>query len=257
MRSAPPVTSLLVALALLLAPPTRAHAQQLTPRQWADTVRLAIDAATRSGGLPALEATQQVVARALAEHPDDALLRHYEGFLLYRMVTVGGASLAPGATTLLLERARAALTRSIAQRPMAESHLLLSEIYSRQIVENPARGASLGPAMALARARAMSAGSDNPRVYLIAGISALYAPREVGGGIEAAEQLLQMAIELFRREDRRSPYPTWGHAEAYAWLGQVYARTARRDEARAAYVKALALEPDNSWVRDVLLPQVR
>jgi cytochrome c-type biogenesis protein CcmH/NrfG len=36
----------------------------------------------------------------------------------------------------------------------------------------------------------------------------------------------------------------------------VYERTGRKPQAAAAYARALELEPDNAWVRDVLVPGV-
>ncbi|MDB4879525.1 MAG: hypothetical protein JWL60_971 [Gemmatimonadetes bacterium] len=243
--------------AAFLAPAPSASAQRLTARQWAESVRRSIDAATRAGGVPRLQASRALVSRALAAYPDDPLLRHYQGFLLYRLITVAGPTLPPAATAAYLDEARVALEASIARRPLAESYLLLSEIYSRQIAADPSRAANLGRAMALARARAISVGATNPRVYLLAGIAAIYADRAAGGGLDAAEQLLRAALELFERDRARPPEPAWGRAEAYAWLGQVYERTARRPAARELYAQALALEPDNAWVRDVLLPSVQ
>lgn len=267
-----PVRPLLIAALLLLPLARAAEAQrpasprhprrtatkagQRTARQWADTVSGAIDAAMRAGGMPRLEEARKLLDRGLAAYPDDALLRHYEGFLLYRMITVGGSSLPAPTVATLLDDARAALERSLARRKMAESYLLLSEVYSRQIAADPSRNGSLGRAMALARARAMSIGAKNPRVYLLAGIAALYAPPEAGGGTRAAEKLLRASVEFFKNDPATRPDPTWGRAEAYAWLGQVYERTNRRAAAKAAYASALAIEPDNAWVRDVLLPRV-
>jgi tetratricopeptide (TPR) repeat protein len=235
---------------------TRAS-RRLTALQWADSVRTTIDHATRLGGMPRLEAARRVVARALAAYPDDALLLHYEGLLLYRMVSANGTTLTPEVTAAYLDDARAALERSIARRPMAESYGLVSEIYSRQIAENPARGASLAPNMALARARMLAIGAKNPRVYLLAGIAALHSSADAGGGVKAAERLLKESVDLFAHDHPRRLDPSWGHAEAYAWLGQVYKRTGRDAAAAALFAKALTLEPDNAWVRDVLVPGMR
>lgn len=232
-------------------------AGRMTAGRWADSVSRTIDAATRAGGMPRLEAARRVVARALGAYPDDALLLHYDGFLLYRMITVAGPTLDAATRGAYLDDARAALERSLARRPMAESYLLASEIYSRQIAADPSRGTALGPNMELARARAMAVGARNPRVYLLAGIAALYADSTAGGGVRVAERLLRASLGFFAHDAARPPEPTWGHAEAYAWLGQVFERTGRPKEARAAYARALKLEPDNAWVRDVLLRGTR
>ena len=269
MRSVRQILALAGAILLLLPAPSDAQrrsarrprrsavAPRLTEQRWIDTVKTTIDAATRAGGLERLTAARALVTRALAAYPDDALLLHYDGFLLYRILTVGGASLSREATAAYLDDARDAFERSIAGRPMAESYLLVSEIYGRQIAANPSRGATLGPNMALARARAMALGAKNPRVFLLAGIAALYSPPEAGGGLKPAEQLLRESVTLFANDHPGPSEPSWGRAEAYAWLGQVYERTGRKAAAAAAYSKALAIEPDNSWVRDVLLPATR
>lgn len=235
----------------------RASGPRLTASAWADTVSRSIDAATRAGVMARFEESRRLLGRALLQYPDDALLRHYEGFLYYRMITLAGGTLPASTTSAYLDDARAALERSLARRPMAESYLLVSEIYSRQAAANARRTPSLGRAMALARARAMSIGTKNPRVYLLAGIAAIYAPAEAGGGNEAAERLLLAAVDLFKRDPAKPPDPTWGRAEAYAWLGQVYERTGRRLAASRMYATALKVEPDNAWVRDVLVPSVR
>ena len=65
---------------------------------------------------------------------------------------------------------------------------------------------------------------------------------------------MRRAIELFASDDPVPPAPSWGRAEVYGWLGQVLAKQGKREEARAAYEKALKIEPGNKWVADALLP---
>ncbi len=252
-------TSFVYGIALLLcaSPADEAFAQRRSARQWEHNVRTAIDNATRTGGLRHFEAARRLVTRAVSLYPDDPLLLHYEGFLLYRMITIAGNALSPSVTETNLDEARVALEHSLARRPMAESYLLLSEIYDRQIAADPARATRLERAMALARARAMAIGASNPRIYLLAGIAALDTRPDEGGGPRTAEKLLRAAVTLFARDNPRGPDPAWGRAEAHAWLGKVYERTERKRAAAAEYAKALAIEPDYAWVRDELLPSLR
>ena len=48
----------------------------------------------------------------------------------------------------------------------------------------------------------------------------------------------------------------WGEPEAHAFLGLSHARENERDQARAAYERALELEPGFAWVRERLLPDL-
>ncbi len=101
---------------------------------------------------------------------------------------------------------------------------------------------------------ALAAGPDNPRVWMLRGIGDFYRPRLFGGGLDKAEGHLRHAIALFATDAAVPPSPMWGRAEVYGWLGQVLAKQGKRDEARAAYDKGLALEPGNAWIAQFLIP---
>ena len=95
-----------------------------------------------------------------------------------------------------------------------------------------------------------------PHVRLLEGISAFHTPGMFGGGHEAALEHFLAAIELFAEDALQPPLPAWGHAEAYAWLGQTHVALGQTEAARTAYERALELEPGYVWVREVLLPGV-
>ena len=78
-----------------------------------------------------------------------------------------------------------------------------------------------------------------------------------GGDPEKGMLGFQQAADLFAAEVVDDPLmPDWGHAEAYAWLGQGHMANGAQEQARAAFEKALALNPDYGWVKYVLLPKV-
>jgi Flp pilus assembly protein TadD len=112
----------------------------------------------------------------------------------------------------------------------------------------------LGPRTNRLMDEAVALGPDNPRVWMLKGISSIHKPRMFGGGLDNAERDLKKAIGLFPADSARAPKPSWGHAEAWAWLGRVYADLKRVDDARAAYTRALEIEPGFDWVRHHLLP---
>lgn len=82
----------------------------------------------------------------------------------------------------------------------------------------------------------------------------MFTPPEWGGGAEEAVKNLKKAIELFAGDHPAAPEPSWGLAEAHAWLGQAYEKQGRKTEALASYRKALEVEPNFVWVSKVLIP---
>jgi tetratricopeptide (TPR) repeat protein len=87
-------------------------------------------------------------------------------------------------------------------------------------------------------------------------MSAMFTPKMFGGGTDKAEQDLRKAIVLFEADHPVSPKPSWGRADAYIWLGQALQKEEKSADARAAYQKALEIQPGNQWVQRVLLPSL-
>ncbi len=75
------------------------------------------------------------------------------------------------------------------------------------------------------------------------------------GNREEARRNLEAAVARFA-EGAPAGVFWWGEPEAHAFLGLSYARENQRDEARAAYDRALELEPGFDWVRERLLPEL-
>lgn len=249
---------LLPALALLLAgtfqlgAPRGLAAQTLDPVELAERLRAGLDAASIAGDDDALGHSVILARRAVTAFPDDALLNHYMGYALY-LLAERTMETDVRAAHGSLEEAESFLERSIEIQPIAESHALLSSALGMRI-DGAASAMTLGMRSGAAMGRAKALGPDNPRVRLLEGISAFHTPSMFGGGHEAALEHFLAAIELFAEDAPESPLPAWGHAETYAWLGQTHAALGQADEARAAYERALELEPGYVWVRECCCP---
>jgi tetratricopeptide (TPR) repeat protein len=115
----------------------------------------------------------------------------------------------------------------------------------------------LGPQSGQAMSDAVALGPENPRVWLIRGQGALFTPEQFGGGVKNAEAYLKKAELLFATDHPIAPAPSWGRAELYAWLGQVYQKQNRPADAVLAYNKALEIDPSFRWVKYVLLPSAQ
>lgn len=236
------------------APPTRAAAPQSPVA--GDSTRALIDGALQRNLDADYDRALALVNRKLLASPNDAVLLHYRGFILYRKASIlvsgkGDRKLAKE----LLEDAGRSLERSDATLHWPETRALRSAVLGQLIAFSGRMGAiRLGPRASRLLDEAMAMGPDNPRVWMLRGVSAIFKPRIFGGGLGKAEHDLLRAVSLFANDTPAPPAPWWGYAETFGWLGQVYAKQGRVEEARAAYARALELQPANAWVRDYLVP---
>jgi tetratricopeptide (TPR) repeat protein len=106
-------------------------------------------------------------------------------------------------------------------------------------------------------ARAKELEPDNPRVLWVAGGELLFKPAAVGGNPARAVELYRRAVDL-APAPARSPLPDWGKAESLMALAYAHLNYEPHDlgAARAEAHEALRLEPDWSYMRDILLPQI-
>ncbi|WP_263810780.1 MULTISPECIES: tetratricopeptide repeat protein [Salinibacter] len=140
---------------------------------------------------------------------------------------------------------------------MADAWALLSGCYGQMMGMNPMQGMSLGPKANEAMKRAKAHGPNNPRVWIIDGTSDFYAPGMFGGDKEQALKKFKKAARLAEQASTEDPLmPSWGHAEAHAWVGVAHMDAERYDPARTAFETALDLNPDYGWVKQVLLPKL-
>jgi tetratricopeptide (TPR) repeat protein len=252
------LSSIILSIALVLPAASSSQTSPLTgAAKWADSAARLVDRSVIAGDLAGLQNARTLLDRALVAFPNDPLLLHYQGYELYREASMLEGMQRGGEMAPLLERARTALEKSIAAKPMPESHALLSSVLGEMIGANPSLGMTLGAQSGQEMQTAEATGAFNPRVWMLRGISSLYTPPQYGGSISNAESELNKAISLFSTDHPVSPEPSWGQAEAYAWLGQVLQKENKTTDAIAAYNKALALEPGFVWVKTVLLPSVK
>jgi tetratricopeptide (TPR) repeat protein len=245
-------------LAVLHACVSGAGAQPASPAltgaaRWADSARVVIERSWLAGDSAALAAAGTMLDRALTAFPNDPLLQHYRGYVLFRQGQSEQADDAKSQEATLL-RAIDLFRRSAASRPLPETQALLASSLGTLAGTGMMAGMRYGPASSEAAETARTLGPKNPRVLLLAAISAWFTPSMWGGGKDKGYALLQQAIAAFAADRPSPPLPAWGHAEAYAWLGQMERDRGNAVAARAAYERALVIAPTFSWVRNLLLP---
>ena len=234
-------------------------AQPLTgTAKWADSANREIEAANGAGNLVRLSNMSTVLDRALIVTPNDPLLLYYRSLALWRMASIDIATKKKGQAKKLLDEADRLLEQATAKSPTAEALALRSGVLGQTIglSRNPLSSMTVGPRARGLLDRAKEMEPRNPRVWLISGMSAMFTPKMFGGGADKAERDLRKAVELFASDNPTPPAPSWGRADAYIWLGQTLQKEDKQEEARAAYRKALELQPGNQWVTRVLLPSL-
>jgi tetratricopeptide (TPR) repeat protein len=217
-----------------------------------------LEQAYRQGEPQAFDTALAAIDAQLAQ-TQDAVLLHYRGYALYRKASLMRGSTRDKDTLLqIFEQADTALSSSFEQLKWPETVALRATVLGQIIgLKGGLAGMRLGPRADGLMQQAIELSADNPRVWLLRGISNFYKPKLFGGGAAKAEQDLQKALELFAKGAPAPPLPSWGHAETYVWLGQLYARDKQVTKAQAAYDRALELDPGLEWVRSKLLPQLQ
>jgi len=106
---------------------------------------------------------------------------------------------------------------------------------------------------------ARAADPENPRVAMIDGVNTLFKPASYGGGPDNALKLFEESVRYFEKPDggAKDGGPTWGHDEAYTWVGVVYSMSGRNEEALVALESAAEINPNNYWVTEHLIPTVQ
>ena len=212
------------------------------------------------GSLDAMYAAKAAFERILADTSLAAWGHYYIALADYRIADylLAAGEESKGTASEHLKATVEHLQKATEINPQAaEAYALLASAYGRQIGLNPIKGMVLGRRAQQALKKAVQLAPDNPRVVLCTAIRDFNTPGMFGGSKEKGLQGFQRAAELFAREEPTDPiHPAWGHSRTYAWLGLAYQDRGELALARAAFAKALAINPDFSWVKNVLLPEL-
>ncbi len=217
--------------------------------------RHALDAAVLSGSADSLLAAR--ASLQLASGDDWAT--YYTALADYRLAyAFWGADDARAMQHATLGAdALAALRRQRLSAPLdAEAAALHTALLGAQIGLDPSLGMKLGQASGEAAASAARLAPGNPRVQYVQATSLLSTPPEWGGDPDRALALLQSAVATFASgaPPEAEHAPTWGYADAAAWLAMAHLMRGEAEPARDALVTAERLDPASAFVQMKLKP---
>ena len=130
-----------------------------------------------------------------------------------------------------------------------EAWVLLAQVYGLKIAYQPMQAMLFGPKAEQAINQGLALNNENPRAYLVKGISAFNTPSLFGGSKSAALKALNRSIALYSQDASST---TWGNAEAHIWRGLTQIARENKQQALADWHAALAIAPSYSWATMLL-----
>ncbi len=139
------------------------------------------------------------------------------------------------------ERGIKAAEKAVSLKPdTAEYYRLLGTLYG-QASTDLLSGLSYGPRARDAINKAVAKAPNSSSVYVARGVGNYYLPAQLGGGVAQAVADFRKAIELDAK-----------NSEAWLWLGLSLRKENKDAEARQAFTRSLALNPNRVWVKQQL-----
>ncbi len=130
-----------------------------------------------------------------------------------------------------------------------EARAVLSSVYGLVMAYSPMKGMLFGMKSSSLMDDALKLQPKSPLVQKLFGGSKLYTPEMFGGNPEKAVIAFEKSIELFEMTDTNE---NWLYADTFMGLAMAYNKVGKKEEAKAALEKALALEPQFHWAKSVL-----
>ncbi len=121
----------------------------------------------------------------------------------------------------LAEETKALITRGEAINQNSEFEALRDMAAVQQMMVDPQnRWQTYGTEASGALQKGMQMDPKNPRLYYLQGMSVFNTPEQFGGGKAKAKPVFQQAADLFKTEEKKPLYPTWGAQQNDAMLAQ-------------------------------------
>jgi tetratricopeptide (TPR) repeat protein len=186
-----------------------------------------------------------------------ALANYYVGYASYKRSMIL-LQVDKDKAVAYLDTAVSRLEEAVSRdRTFAEAYALLSSCLGMKISFAPAEAMALGPKSSSALARAKELAPTNPRVAMVGALATYNTPPMYGGSKERGFEEMKSAVGLFDHWGvTDSLQPDWGKDEIWAWIGIAHMQRKEMIQAKRALDRSLEINPDNGWVKHVLLPKL-
>lgn len=214
--------------------------------------------ATNKGSVDSLMQARALFKRATGRAEHQPLAHYYAALADYRLNNQLGEDEERKREQMLGDATKHLEQATELDADLADAWALLTGIYGQRMGLNPMQAMSLGSDADEAMKHARELAPKNPRVWIISGTQDFFTPGMFGGDKERALKKFNKAARLAEQETVDDPLmPSWGHAEAYAWIGIAHLEVERYAQARTAFENALNVNPEYGWVKHVLLPRAK
>jgi tetratricopeptide (TPR) repeat protein len=255
------LVAVVAALALVSRPAAAADAAAVT------AAKAALQAAVDGGEAGPILAARGQFATLSAAEPKDPSFHYWVALAAWRAVPMLSNNKAKAEQARkICKDAIERCDRALALAPKhADALALKAGLQGLWLSFEPGEMMSLGMQMGQSIERARELEPANPRVLLLDGINTLHKPAFVGGGADKALVKFDEAIAFYDKQAAAvtaaatSGDPAalgWGRDDALLWAGRAAAKESKLTQARDYYKRALLANPENSWVKNVLLPQI-
>jgi hypothetical protein len=90
----------------------------------------------------------------------------------------------------------------------------------QMLIDPQTRWQTYGMEASAALQKGMQLDPNNPRLYYLQGMSLFNTPEQFGGGKQKAKPLFAKSVELFKKQEHKPLYPTWGQDQAEQMLAK-------------------------------------
>lgn len=189
----------------------------------------------------ALERLTSQAAAAAAKAPEDAGAQYRFALASSYLAEVDLELHDKKAARQVAEAGVKAAEKAVELKPGdAENYRVLGTLCG-QAITDVLSGLSYGPRAKDSLTKAIERAPNSSSMYVARGVGNYYLPTQLGGGMEPAIADFRKAIQLDPK-----------NSEAYLWLALSLRKEGKDPEARRAFEKSLALNPDRVWVKQQL-----
>jgi tetratricopeptide (TPR) repeat protein len=179
-------------------------------------------------------------------------------FIEYRLLEM---SLQKGSDTLFDQYYQQAIDNAKKLASMdkytSEGKSLLAGIYMMKIASSPLTAVTLSSEINDLLDEAEQANPQNPAAFIVRGEMKFNTPKMFGGSYEEAAKNFNKAVSICEQNpDTGLVDVKWEYLESLAWLGRTLVQLENYDAAKFTYQKAISIQPDFTWVKYALLPEL-